>query len=255
LAFIETNKLQNGGYVVMKKLLPALLITCSCLIFLSACATTRKTYSRGWVGGEYLDSSNSFYKKVSDNYFKSNSGVIPVLPEAIGRTRSGAVFVSRIFKGTPLNQAGIKSGDLILDINSQKVESLKDFHKLVDCCKPGEKISVTIYRGGETMNLPVVVGKETYQKWHYFSLGLRLASELDPIPTPYFNILGIMSFKKNDSRLELHSPEYKYYLQAKAYPPGKSERLFDSEADAEGWDAWFVFFGLSGKTIVLSQQI
>jgi hypothetical protein len=99
------------------------------------------------------------------------------------------------------------------------------------------------------------VGRETYQGWHYFSLGFRLASVLDPIPTPDFNILGVISFKQNDTRLELHSPEYKYYLRAKAYPPGKSERTPDSEADAEGWDAWFVIFGLSGKTIVISQQI
>jgi membrane-associated protease RseP (regulator of RpoE activity) len=239
----------------MKRLLSAFLITGSCLILLSACAATKKTYERGWIGGEYLESSNSFFKKISDNYFRSNSGVIPVLPEAIGKARSGAVFVSRIFKDTPLNKAGIKAGDLILAVNTRKVESLEDFHKLVDHCTPGEKISLTIYRSGETMNLPVVVGRETYQRWHYFSLGFRLASVLDPIPTPDFNILGVISFKQNDTRLELHSPEYKYYLRAKAYPPGKSERTPDSEADAEGWDAWFVIFGLSGKTIVISQQI
>ena len=238
----------------MKRNRLVILITCGCLILLSGCAATKKTYERGWVGGEYLESSDSLFKKISANYFESNGGVIPVLPDAIKNGRSSAVFVSRVFDHTPLNKAGIKAGDLILAVDTRKVENLKDFRKFVDRYKPGEKISLTIYRNGKTMDLPVVAGRETYQKWHYFALGLRLSSELDPIPTPDFNILGIISFEKNNTRLELNSPEYRYYLQAKAYPPEKSERTPDSDADAEGWDAWFVIFGLAGKTIVLNQQ-
>jgi PDZ domain len=240
--------------VAMKRNLMAILIAGTCLILICACAPTKKTYERGWVGGEYLESSDSFFKKVSANYFKSNSGVIPALPDDIREERSTAVFVSRVFDHTPLNEAGIKAGDLILAVGTRKVEKLQDFRRLVDYCTPGKIILLTIYRNGETLDLPVNVGRETYQKWHYFSLGLRLNSELNPIPTPEFNILGIVSFEKNDTRLELNSPEYRYFLNAKAYPPGKSDRTPDSDADAEGWDAWFVIFGLSGKTIVLSQH-
>jgi hypothetical protein len=81
-----------------------------------------------------------------------------------------------------------------------------------------------------------------------------LAPEFEPIPTPDFNIFGLASFERNQTRLELNSPEYRYYEKAHPCPPGKSERTPNSAADAEGWDAWFIIFGLSGKTIVLNQQ-
>jgi hypothetical protein len=248
------QKSKNKEHVAMTRKLLFILIAGSCLFLLSGCAATQKTYERGWLGGEYLESSNSLFKKISANYFKSKSGIIPALPDDISKTQSSAVFVSRVFDNTPLSKAGIQEGDLIIAIDGRRAKNLKRLWNLVDQSEPGKKVRLTIYRNGETKDLPVVVGKETYQKWHYFSLGFRLATELNPIPTPDFSILGLISFEKNDRRLELNSPEYRYYLQAKSYPPGKSERTPESDADAEGWDAWLVIFGLSGKTIILSQQ-
>jgi membrane-associated protease RseP (regulator of RpoE activity) len=238
----------------MKRNLLVILIAGISLMMFTGCAGTKKTYARGWIGGEYLEASNSLFKKISDNYFKSDKGVIPTLPDGIPDKQSSAVFVSRIFDHTPLSKAGIQAGDLILAIDGREVEDLKDLRQIVDRSTPGEKLHLTIYRDGKTMVLPVLAGKETYQKWHYFSLGFRLASELDPIPTPDFNILGVISFEKNNTRLELNSPEYRYYRQAKAYPPEKSESALRNDTAAEGWDAWFVIFGLSGKTIILSQE-
>ena len=238
----------------MKKYLMMYSIPAICLVLLWGCATPKKTYERGWVGGKYLESSGSLFKKISANYFDSGKGVIPVLPDEIGQDRSSAVFVSRVFDNTPLSRAGIREGDLILAIGGRKVENMKDFREIVDRSESGAQIPFTIYRDGKRKDLSVVVGRETYQKWHYFKLGFRLATELDPVPTPDFNILGLVSYEANDTRLELNSPEYRYYRQAKSFPPGQSGRTPSSEADAEGWDAWFVIFGLSAKKIILSQE-
>jgi membrane-associated protease RseP (regulator of RpoE activity) len=239
--------------MAMKKLMLFIVTAGGCLVLFSGCASNKITHERGWVGGKYLESDTSFVKKTCGNYFESKGRVIPVLPDEIKKNQSGAVFVSRVFDNTPLMNAGIKEGDLIVAIDNQPVESLAAFRKLVDHGKPGEKISFAVFRNGETKEIPVVVGRETYQKWGYFTLGFGFGTEFDPVPHPDFNLLGLISYKRNDTRLELNSPEYRYFRQAKALPPDKSDRNPGSEADAEGWAAWFVIFGFSGKKIILEQ--
>jgi hypothetical protein len=136
---------------------------------------------------------------------------------------------------------------LIIAVDNNPVEDLDTFRRLVDQSKAGEKIAVSVFRDGEIVELPVTVGKETYQKWGYFTLGFRLGTELDLIPTPDFNILHLISYQTNDTRLQLHSPEYKYYRDALMLSADQTDRNPESYTDNEGWDAWFVIFGLPGK--------
>lgn len=238
----------------MKKYLLLFVIAGSCMFLSLGCTSSKKTYQRGWVGGDYLESDPSFFKNINNNYFASQGEVIPALPEAIKKRQSSAVFVSRVYEDTPFMNAGIEEGDLIIAINNQKIENLKRFRNFIDESKPGDKIIISIYRKGEIKDLPVVVGMEKYQKWHSFSLGLRLGTEFNPIPHPEFDILHIISYTTKDTRLELNSPEYKYYRQSISLPQDKSDRNSASEVDWEGWDVWFAIFGLSGKKVILSQE-
>lgn len=238
----------------MKKHGINLVIAVSCLVMLSACASEKMTYERGWVGGKYLESDTSLIDKLTANYFKTETGVIPILPDKIKERQSGALFVSRVYADTPVKHAGIREGDLIVAADNNPVEDLATFRRIVDQSKAGEKIAVSVYREGKIVELPVTVGKETYQKWGYFNVGFRLGTEFNPIPTPDFNILHLLSYQTNDTRLQLHSPEYKYYRDALALSADQTDRSPDSEADNEGWDAWFVIFGFSGRKIILRQE-
>jgi hypothetical protein len=238
----------------MKKVLLFLVIAGSCMVLSMGCASSKKIHQRGWVGGKYLESNPSFFKKICNNYFETNGEVIPALPEEIKKRQSSAVFVSRVYENTPFMNAGIQEGDLIIAIDNQKIENPKSFRRIVDESKPGGIIIVSIYRDGKIKDLPVVVGREKYQKWHSFTLGFHLGTEFDPIPHPEFDILHIARYKTNDTRLELNSPEYKYYRQSISLPPDKSDRNSGSEVDSEGWDVWFVIFGFSGRKVILSQE-
>jgi hypothetical protein len=83
-----------------------LSIAMGCLMMLSACAADKMTYERGWLGGKYLESNTSLIEKLTENYFKVETGVIPILPNKIKERQSGALFVSRVFADTPVMQAG-----------------------------------------------------------------------------------------------------------------------------------------------------
>lgn len=218
------------------------------------CSSDRPIYQRGWIGGNYLEANTSFLKKQYSNYFEKNFGVIPSLPGEIKQQQKGAIFVSRVYENTPIMKAGIKEGDLILKIQSETVDNIKAFREVIDKTEPGATIMLTIYRNGEIIDHPIIVGKETFQKWNSLLLGLRLGTELDLIPLPDFNILSLLSYQNNKTRLELNSPEYNYF-KTSSLDSNKTQINKPNDASWEGWDAWFVILGFNGTKLILSQEI
>lgn len=224
------------------------------LIFSSiGCSSTKLKYQRGWIGGNYLEANNSFIRKISRNYFKDNSDTIPALPKEVENKQKKAVLVSRIYKNTPIASSGIKEGDLILEINNKPIRNIKILRKITDDITPGAEIMFKVYRKGEIINYPVIIGKETYQKWKTLSLGFGFGSELDLIPNPDFNIFSIISYKNNNNRLELNSPEFEYLESINISSKEQFER--NQEASYEGWNMWLVFFGFGGKKTILEQEV
>ena len=77
--------------------------------------------------------------------------VEPLTPD-IARTyglsgRSGVV-VTDVAEGSAAEAAGIRGGDLILEVNRRPVGSVDEFRKIVGGLKPGESVPVQLQRGG-----------------------------------------------------------------------------------------------------------
>lgn len=225
-----------------------------CLFILTSCASTKVTLQRGWIGGKYVKADTSFIDEHCSNYFRPNDnlsntdGVIPALPNSIKRQQKSAVLVTRVYNGTPIMKAGIREGDLIFRINHKKLETVDQLLRIVDGAKPDSKIILTVYRYGSIMNLPVVVGRETYQKWHTFSVGFGLGPRFDISPSG-IDIFNLVRFERSNDRLGLHSPEYEYYRSASA---GRHNP--DLKVSGEGWDLWLGVLGFSGHDVILSQK-
>ncbi|GAB6094970.1 hypothetical protein JCM14469_12220 [Desulfatiferula olefinivorans] len=226
-----------------------------CLLASGCASGPKPVHQRGWIGGTCLEADTSFFKAQCANYFEHGAGVIPALPEAIRDTGEDALFVSRVFDRTPLKAADIREGDLILSIDGEPVNGLTHFRKTIDGASPGDGLTVEIFRNGQRIHKQVTVGMETYQNSRAFSLGFRLSSTLNPIPLPGFNLLGLLSFETNKTRLELHSPEFQYVDAT--FPKGdNSDPIAEKDpACFEGWDAWCLIFGFSGKKIILDQRL
>ncbi len=62
-------------------------------------------------------------------------------------------------------QAGMRriyvGGDVIVAIDGQKVVSPFDVNLLLNHHRPGDKVTVTLYRGGKKMDVPVALGERT----------------------------------------------------------------------------------------------
>lgn len=226
----------------------SIILIFSCI----GCSSAKLNYQRGWIGGSYLEAENSFIRKISRNYFKDNSDTVPALPDEVEKKQKNAVLVSRIYKNTPIEASGIKEGDLILEIDNRPVKNIKTLRKITDNIDPGAEIIFTVYRKGEILKYPVIIGEETYQELKTLSLGFGFGTDLDLIPNPDFNIFALISFKKNNNRLELNSPEFEYLKSID--DSSREEFSRNEEASYEGWNVWLIFFGFGRKKTILTQE-
>ncbi len=233
----------------------AIRITIPLLLLVSACSGQKENLYRGWIGGVYLEADPSWLKSVSQNYFEKGQGTVPALPKEVRGRQESAILVSRVFDNTPAAASGLHEGDLVLEIDHVKVEDLAAFRKAVDLLEPGASVPVDIFRNGSFRTETMIIGRETYQMLHSFSLGLGLGTEFNPIPHPDFSLLDLIYYKTHADRLELNSPEFQFFQTARQQGDTPTEPNAAQEAGREGWDFKLVLFGLGSKHDILAQEM
>ncbi len=65
--------------------------------------------------------------------------------------------ISGVVPGTPAEACGLKEGDVIIRINSERVGNLKEFSDMLKTVNPGARIRVTFLRNGEEMTVETEV--------------------------------------------------------------------------------------------------
>ncbi len=68
------------------------------------------------------------------------------------------VEISRVEEGSPAEKAGIKSGDVVLEYNGQRVEGMEQFGRLVRETPGGREVKVLISRNGVNQTILATVG-------------------------------------------------------------------------------------------------
>ncbi|MBC7221778.1 Do family serine endopeptidase [Candidatus Bipolaricaulota bacterium] len=81
--------------------------------------------------------------------------VIPGMERQLG-VREGAL-VTEVVPNSPAAKAGIKSGDVIVEVEGKKVKNSSDLQMAIMYRRPGEKVTVTLVRDRRTMTLEVVL--------------------------------------------------------------------------------------------------
>lgn len=74
---------------------------------------------------------------------------------------TNGMFVNRVFAGGPADKAGIKAGDIILEVNGKQAKKSSDFSMLIGNSAPGTKLNFKIYRDGQTFNKDVTLGNRS----------------------------------------------------------------------------------------------
>jgi S1-C subfamily serine protease len=63
--------------------------------------------------------------------------------------------ISGVVKGSPADEGRLRDGDVIVSINSQDVNSLKEISDILKSLSPGARIKITFLREGKEMSVEI----------------------------------------------------------------------------------------------------
>jgi serine protease Do len=79
--------------------------------------------------------------------------------DSLGLPKAQGALVSSVEPGGPADKAGVQPGDIILKFNGHSVDTATDLPRMVGDTKPGTKSTITIWRKGQTRDLPVTIAE------------------------------------------------------------------------------------------------
>lgn len=122
------------------------------------------------------------------------------LAESFGIDAVLGALVEEVVKNSPAEKAGIKEGDIILEVDGKKIEDAMQLPKIVAMIKPESKINIKVLRDKSEINLKIVVGRQgdvETESTKLEKLGLKLSDTKngvlveDVLPNSVAVVLGI----------------------------------------------------------------
>jgi serine protease DegQ len=99
---------------------------------------------RGWIGIESQD-------------------ITPDLADSFGLARQSGAIIAGVVRGGPADKAGIRPGDILLDVDGKRVGNTNDMLNLIAQLAPGGKARMTVMRKNRQETMQVTVGKRPRQ--------------------------------------------------------------------------------------------
>jgi S1-C subfamily serine protease len=81
-------------------------------------------------------------------------GTIPDYAEADVK----GLKLSGVGKDGPAEKAGVRAGDLIVELAGKKIENIYDYTYAIEALKIGQPVKIVVQRGGERITLEVTPG-------------------------------------------------------------------------------------------------
>ena len=98
--------------------------------------------TRGWLGVQIRDLDESLA-----NYYNMEP--------------FSAVYVENVVPGDPADQAGIRSGDIIVSVDRQKVSSGRELASLIASIPIGQRTEIVLLRNGDEKKISVKIAKQS----------------------------------------------------------------------------------------------
>ena len=71
--------------------------------------------------------------------------------------RSG-ILVAQVMEGSPAEKAGLKQGDVILELNGEKIDKVASFRNQIALTRPGTAVDLLVLRDGKKQKIEVTIG-------------------------------------------------------------------------------------------------
>src|SRR3569833_631530 len=86
-------------------------------------------------------------------------GITPELAESFGRTDTRGAVVAGGYPGSSADQAGLRPGDVIVNINQQPIRDAKAAMDATAAFAPGDRVEVQVKRSGKSLKLTAAIGE------------------------------------------------------------------------------------------------
>lgn len=109
---------------------------------------------------------------------------------------SKGVYIAEVAKGGAAEKAGVRSGDVLVSIDGIEVKSASTVQEIITKYSPGDKVSLGIVRGDESMELEaLLIGRDTQEMNAYNQEGRvnLFGAELSPAPKDELKALDLKS--------------------------------------------------------------
>jgi S1-C subfamily serine protease len=90
----------------------------------------------------------------------SYSSLTPSLARRLGVSATEGIVVAEVVRNSPAARAGIRQQDVILSIDNQKLDEESTLGKILTSRKPGDRVVLSIQRGGQTQQIEVTLGEK-----------------------------------------------------------------------------------------------
>ncbi len=100
---------------------------------------TQKYVTRPWLG-VYMETVNA------------------ITASTRGLATEKGIFITRVVAGSPAEQAGIRTGDVIIKIEQTDTDTIEDLRRVVQSYKIGDTLNITYMRGNQTSTVAVRLG-------------------------------------------------------------------------------------------------
>jgi S1-C subfamily serine protease len=88
----------------------------------------------------------------------------PVTPRqavSLGLSAPAGITVSAVVRSSPADVAGLQVGDIITKLNDQQIDQTHPLNSLMLKTRPGDKVRLTLIRGGQTQVVEVTLGRQS----------------------------------------------------------------------------------------------
>jgi serine protease Do len=85
--------------------------------------------------------------------------VTPPMAASLGLKGDHGAIVAAVSPNSPGAQAGLKQGDVVLSLSGTEIKEMRDLPRLVAAIAPGSKATMTLWRKGESVDVPVTIGE------------------------------------------------------------------------------------------------
>jgi serine protease Do len=80
------------------------------------------------------------------------------LAEYFGLKQKNGVSVLQVMDDSPADEAGLKAGDIILEMDGKKIEGMQQLKNTIAMVEPGTKVTLLVYRDGKELKKKVEIG-------------------------------------------------------------------------------------------------